>query len=207
MRGVQSLMSFHSRRKCRKTGRAPQTPFEHTALPTDIKHQMEEKIIPSTRRPDGTWRKEIRVRAGYTPQDEIGAFETTASRMKAGKKTIPGYHPKALSETKPHTKKNSAQKNVSSVTFSECEKKPKNSADDEVLSTQISDLNINRESGENSEDQSKKLRKFRKKLREINELEVKLDAGLINSTDEIQNKIAQKEFLEMEISSLEAILT
>ena len=29
-----------------------------------------ERVIRGTRRPDGTYRKDVKVKAGYTPQDE-----------------------------------------------------------------------------------------------------------------------------------------
>jgi hypothetical protein len=35
-----------------------------------------EKILPGSRRPDGTIRKERRVRAGYVPQDEQPVYQT-----------------------------------------------------------------------------------------------------------------------------------
>lgn len=37
-------------------------------------------FIPSTKRADGSWRREIKVRPGYVPQDEVEAYK--APRMK-----------------------------------------------------------------------------------------------------------------------------
>lgn len=35
----------------------------------------EERVIAGSRRPDGSLRKEIRIRAGYTPQDEVAIYQ------------------------------------------------------------------------------------------------------------------------------------
>ena len=39
-----------------------------------------EVIIPSSRRPDGSVRKTIRIRQGYIPQDEVAAYKSPAQR-------------------------------------------------------------------------------------------------------------------------------
>uniref|UniRef100_A0ACD5XND8 Uncharacterized protein n=1 Tax=Avena sativa TaxID=4498 RepID=A0ACD5XND8_AVESA len=62
-----------------------------------------ERVIAPTRRPDGTLRKEIRIRAGYTPQEEVALYQSKGALMrKSGPDVTPGYDP-AL-DAKPKTK-------------------------------------------------------------------------------------------------------
>ncbi|KAJ1560797.1 hypothetical protein HK405_005930, partial [Cladochytrium tenue] len=44
----------------------------------------EPTVIPASRRPDGSMRKEIRVRPGYVPQDEVARYSN--SRLDAAKR-------------------------------------------------------------------------------------------------------------------------
>ncbi|KAF5733302.1 partner of Y14 and mago-like [Tripterygium wilfordii] len=54
-----------------------------------------ERILASTRRPDGTLRRPIRIRAGYVPQDEVAIYQSKGAlwkkEMAAAQQVPPGY--------------------------------------------------------------------------------------------------------------------
>ncbi|CAA2964533.1 partner of Y14 and mago [Olea europaea subsp. europaea] len=66
-----------------------------------------ERILAPTRRPDGSLRKPVRIRAGYTPQDEVAIYQSRGAlwkkEMGATQEVPPGYDPDVV-EAKPKSK-------------------------------------------------------------------------------------------------------
>jgi len=158
-------------------------------------------LIPGTRRPDGTWRKERRVRAGYVPQEEQKVFETKASRFNANKpKLPPGMAPEEAenSTTKKGTGKSRRRKKKAASGVSEIEL-----MEDEIESENFEmDKGIICEKQEVPEDPMKRLKNLQKKVRSIEELKEKVKAGLC-ATPEQMEKISRLQLIQEEISKLE----
>ncbi|GBF88119.1 hypothetical protein Rsub_00831 [Raphidocelis subcapitata] len=71
-----------------------------------------EKVVAASRRPDGTLRKERRIRAGYTPQDEVPTYVSAGSTFsKQGGLRCPGYDPSADTGDSGAAKSKAAKKN------------------------------------------------------------------------------------------------
>ncbi|KAK6156915.1 hypothetical protein DH2020_011163 [Rehmannia glutinosa] len=73
-----------------------------------------ERIVGPTRRPDGTLRKPIRIRAGYVPQDEVALYQSKGAlwkkEMAATQEVPPGYDPVVEGKTKSKAAKRNERK-------------------------------------------------------------------------------------------------
>ncbi|KAL0422314.1 UNVERIFIED_CONTAM: Partner of Y14 and mago [Sesamum latifolium] len=87
---------------------------EHLAAELGKTLKEGERILAPTRRPDGTLRKPIRIRAGYVPQDEVAIYQSKGSlwrkEMAATQEVPPGYDPVVEAKTKSKSAKRNERK-------------------------------------------------------------------------------------------------
>ncbi|KAF8820519.1 mago binding protein [Cardiosporidium cionae] len=160
-----------------------------------------ERVIKGSRRKDGSYRKDIRVKPGYIPAEEKASFKT---RQQVYRETYsvhaqPTYT--LCEDSEDEIPKQKAKKTRKK------KKKANNAPEADIadLIVESSALKISDKSETKMPvaelDAIKKLRNLRKKMKEINDLEEKISTGLKPSEEQLQ-KINRKFRIEAEIAAL-----
>ncbi|KAJ8600594.1 hypothetical protein CTAYLR_008189 [Chrysophaeum taylorii] len=174
-------------------------------------------ILPGTLRPDGTRRKDRRIRAeqladgswkSFVPQDEVEAFETRAHREANRPNIIPGLDPSISSSNKiAANKKNRAREFRPSHHRGAAAAAAAAAAVDPLLPDDKPPTDGPTASNDppTTDDLAKKVKSLKKKLKQIAELQAKVDAGLDPSSDQ-RDKLNRAAALEADLADVQAKL-
>ena len=177
------------------------------------------EVIPASKRPDGTWRKERRVKAGYIPPDEVEKYESKGKRFLSNQANFtPGLAPvpgapasgepkKAMSKNqKKNERKKQKRKEGEQSDVNETPKSSTTHKDIDAVTKDVSkiDLRKNDDDSDNS-DIVKKIKNVRKKLKQCDQILQKKNEGETLEKEQIE-KLSKRDEFENELENLEALL-
>ena len=181
------------------------------------------EYIQGSRRPDGTFRKPIRVKPGYVPPDEVNSYKSVGTRRKEATQRrgppglAPGLAEAANANANANAKKKKRRKKKSKAAqdgngngnsnASSNANADVNAATSAMAGLAVGDASNGGAAAEKKPlDKDKQLRKLRKKLRQIDALQAKIDGGEVAAdslSPEQTAKLAERANLEAEIKALE----
>lgn len=88
-------------------------------MSTNYINSEEGKFIAASQRPDGSWRKQRRVKEGYTPQEEVPVYMSKGKQWREARESAlpPGLTPEMLEEMKKTNKQPKSKKQERSVSL------------------------------------------------------------------------------------------
>lgn len=164
--------------------------------------------VPATQRADGTWRKERRLKENYIPQDEVALYESKGKKFASNQPKLPPGAPVSMvaviKQQQPKqqvlTEKQPKQVLTEKQPKQEKVKMPENQKQKEK--TKSTEKRPEEEPGT---DPVKRVRNLKKKIKNIEELELKVAEGYSIDNDQ-RKKISKKNAVLKEIATLEALI-